>query len=112
MQESPAQRALTASGVALALALTAIALFLPPLAEATLASVLRVVGTGLALAIGLLLHWVFLGIAAHRMGRSRGGWVGLAVLLFPVGSVAALVLLSWFAHEGEPSTAAPAPHHG
>ena len=110
MQETPAQRALTASTIALAAALAGIAMFLPPLAESTLASVLRIAITGIALAVGLLLHWVFLAIATRRMRRSTGGWVGLAVLLFPIGSVAALILLSWFSQEA--LAPAPAPHRG
>ena len=110
MQETPAQRALTASTVALAAALAGIAMFLPPLAESTFASVLRIVITALVLAVGLFLHWVFLGIATRRMGRSTGGWVGLAALLFPIGSVVALILLSWFSQE--PAAPAPAPRHG
>lgn len=110
MHESPAQRALTASTVALAVALGALVLFLPPLVRHTLGSVLRIVLTALALAVALLLHWVFIGIAARRMGRSLSGWVGLAVLLFPIGSVAALILLNWFTEESPGP--APAPHHG
>ena len=110
MNETPAQRALTASTLALAAALVAVAMFLPPLVERTLGSVLRIAMTGLALASAVLLHWIFLGIAASRMRRSVGGWVGFAVLLFPIGSVAALILLSWFGQEGQPG--APAPGHG
>ncbi len=110
MTETPAQRALTAATVSLALALVGIAMFLPPLAARTLDSVLRIVATALAVAVGLLLHWVFLAIATQRMGRSTGGWVGLSVLLFPIGSVASLVLLGWFTHDS--AAPAPAPHHG
>jgi hypothetical protein len=106
MPDTPAQRALGASTVALAVACAAMAAFLPPLLDATLASVLRTVLTGCALATGLLLHWVFLAIGARRLDRSVAGWVSLAVLLFPIGGVAALILLSFF---GDETTAAPAP---
>jgi hypothetical protein len=54
----------------------------------------------------LLLHWVFVGIAAHRMARSVALWVGFSALLFPIGSVAALVLLAWLHDEAEPAHAA------
>jgi len=111
MPDSPAQKAYAASTVSLLLALACLALFLPPFLEQTTASVLRTVFTGLALATSLLLHWAFLGIGARRAGRSVGFWVGgMAVLLFPIGGAAALVLLSWFSSEGV--APAPAPHHG
>jgi hypothetical protein len=42
------------------------------------------------------------------MRRSVAAWVGLSVLLFPIGSVLSLVLLGWFSDErGSP---APAPY--
>ena len=107
MTESAEHRALSASTVALVVAVGCIAFFLPPLAQGTLGSVLRTVATGIGLACALLLHWVFLGIAARRMQRSVAGWVGLSVLLFPVGSAAALILLGWLGDERhEPAAAA------
>lgn len=106
MPDTPAQRALGASTVALIVACAGIAAFLPPLLEATLASVLRIVLMGCAIAVGLLLHWVFLAIGARRLGRSVAGWVALSVFLFPIGGVAALILLSFF---GDEAVAAPAP---
>ena len=60
--------------------------------------------------LALPLHWVFLGLAVHRLGRSLRGWLALAVLLFPVGGAAALILLGWMQAEPSPSPApAPAP---
>ncbi|MDO8418464.1 MAG: hypothetical protein Q7S90_00410 [Rubrivivax sp.] len=105
--ESAHQRALTASTVALLAAVAGIAMFLPPLVERTTATPLRAAATGVALACAILLHWVFLGIGARRMQRSVAGWVSLSVLLFPVGSAAALMLLSWFDDE---RSALPAAH--
>ena len=99
MKETADQRALTASTVALVVSLGCLALFLPPLLERTVATPLRATATGLALACALILHWVFLGLAAKRMRRSVAGWVSMAVLLFPVGSAAALILLSWLGDE-------------
>ncbi len=106
MTESPAQRALTAATVSLAVAVACIAMFLPPLAAHTIDSVLRVVAIGLVLACALLLNGVFIGIAARRMGRSAASWVSLSLVLFPVGSAAALILLNWYCDEA----GAPAPH--
>jgi len=101
MAETPAQRALTAATVSLVVAAGCLALLIPPLSAVTLGSVLRTVIVSLTLASALLLHWVFLAIAARRLGRSVGGWVGLSVLLCPVGSAAALILLAWFRSESE-----------
>ena len=94
-----AQRALVDSAVALAAACAALAMFLPPLVNTTLNSVLRTVLTGLVVAVAMLLHWAFLGIGAHRMGQRVVPWVALALLLFPVGGAAALILLVWFLQE-------------
>lgn len=86
--------ALADSALALLVGCGAVAMFLPPLDASTAASWPRIVAAALAIAIALPLHWVFLGIAARRLGGSVGGWVGLSVLLFPVGGVAALILLA------------------
>jgi quinol-cytochrome oxidoreductase complex cytochrome b subunit len=97
--ETPDQRALTASTLALVVAVGCVALFLPPLLDRTVATTLRATAAGLSLTCAVLLHWIFLGMAAKRMQRSAAGWVALAVLLFPVGSAAALILLSWLSKE-------------
>lgn len=99
MNDSPAQRALGASTLALVVACACIAAFLPPMVEATVQSVPRMALLGCAIAAGLLLHWAFVGIAAHRLARSVAGWVSLAVLLFPIGGIAALILLGFFGDE-------------
>ena len=88
------QRALIDATLALLAALAGIAMFLPPLLQATTGSVLRSVAAGLLIALAMPLHWVFLGMAARRLHRSVAGLVGLSVLLFPVGSAAALILLA------------------
>ena len=107
MPETPAQRALTASTVCLAAAAGCVALLLPPLNERVFDSVLRIVLIGVTLALTMALHWVFLGIAARRARRSVAGWVSLAVLLFPIGGAAALILLGWFSSENNGD---PVPH--
>lgn len=91
--EAAAHRALAGAAAALLAALGCIALLLPPLAERTLAAPLRTALTVLALAGAMLLHWWLLGRAARRLQQSVVAWVGLSVLLFPVGSAAALLLL-------------------
>jgi hypothetical protein len=99
MIETRAQRATTASALSLAVGGACAAAFVPPMQAATLDSVLRTVLTGIALAAGLILHWIFLGIAARSLRRSAARWVGASVLLCPVGSVAALVLMNWLIAE-------------
>ena len=104
MNDSPALNALKSSAAALVVAIASLAMFLPPLLDRTTETPLMAAAVGVALATALLLHWVFLAIGARRLGRSVAGWLGLSVLLFPVGSVASLVLLGWFSQEA----AAPA----
>lgn len=106
MTESPVQRALAASTASLVVAVACLALFLPPMVVQTTGSVWRSVAAGLAMATAMLLHWVFLAITARRMGRSTAGWVALSLLLFPVGSVAAVVLLGWFRDDAERTASA------
>jgi hypothetical protein len=108
MHHKSSQRALFDSTLALLAAIAAIAMFLPPMLQATTASLPRTLVTGLVIALSIPLHWVFLGIAARRLGRSVAGWVGLSVLLFPVGSAAALILLAWGLTERAPDAHAVA----
>ncbi|GAB4042027.1 MAG: hypothetical protein Fur0014_13910 [Rubrivivax sp.] len=107
--QTSAQKAIGASALALVVAFASIVAFLPPMVEATVQSVPRTVLLGLAIATGVLLHWVFVGIAAHRLERSVPGWVALSVLLFPIGGIAALILLGFFGEEAArgPATSAP-----
>lgn len=102
----PVQRALMASAVSLIVACACLALFLPPMVQKTTSSVPTTVFIALAMAAAMVLHWVFTGIAAQRMARSVFGWVALS-LLFPVGGVAALVLLAWFGDEAALDAAHP-----
>jgi hypothetical protein len=99
MNESPAQRALAASTVALAVAVACLLAFVPPLFERLLGTPVRIVFAALVLATALVLHWAFLGIGVRRLGRPVAGWLALAVTLFPIGGAAALILLSWFSDE-------------
>lgn len=106
---SSAHRALGASTLALVVACASIVPFVPPMVEFTVQSIPRIVLLGSAILAGMLLHWVFLGIAARRLGRSVLGWVALAVGLFPIGGVTALILLGFFGDEAEHGLSARAP---
>ncbi len=103
MSENPTRQAITTSAVALAAAVACIAAFLPPLVSHTTASVMRVVLLGSVLSLAMVLHWFYLGRAAARLGRSVLGWVALAVLLFPIGGAAALLVLGPSAGDAEPA---------
>jgi hypothetical protein len=102
-----AQRALGGSTLALVLAVAAVFAFLPPMADATLSSLSRTLLLVAAIAVGVVLHGAFLGIAARRLGRPAAGWVALALLLFPIGGIAALLLLGFFSDEGRHAASAP-----
>ena len=89
-----AQRALVDSALALLAACLAIAMFLPPLAAATAASAWREAAAVGVVVLALPLHWFSLAAAARRLGVAPAGWLGLAVLLCPLGGAAALILLA------------------
>jgi hypothetical protein len=109
MSDTPAQNALAAAAVALVVACACVAAFLPPMLDRTFETVPRIVLFGLVLVTAQLLHWAFLGIAAHRLERSVAGWVALSALLFPIGSFAALILLAWLCNDRTLPATAPAP---
>jgi cytochrome bd-type quinol oxidase subunit 2 len=96
-----ASSALSASAVALLLCGVGVMMFLPPLVDETVASLPRTVLFGLVIAASLLLHGVFLAIAAQRQGRRAGRWLVVALLLPVLGSVLALVVLAWFENEAK-----------
>ncbi len=101
-----ASSALSASAVALLLCAAGVMMFLPPLVDETVASLPRTVLFGLVIAASLVLHGVFLAIAAQRQGRSPVRWVMLAVLMPVVGSIVAVVMLAWFENEAKAAAAA------
>ena len=109
MTETSAHRALSASTLSLIVCCASIVPFLPPMVEGTVQSIPRMMLLGSAISVGMLLHWVFVGIAARRLGRSVLGWVSLSVLLFQIGGIAALILLGHFGDEAsrQPATSTP-----
>ena len=99
MNETPAQRAVSAALLTL-LAFGGCLYFLisgslgPTLGKLPIPMLL-----GIGLCVSLFLHWFFVGLAAHRLGRSVAGWVALTVLGFPIASIVALVLYYWLEAE-------------
>lgn len=94
-----ARRALTAAAGSLVAAGGALACLLPPLNERLFEFVSLTVAVSLALAVAILLHLIFVGIAARRLGRRAWPWVLGALLLFPVASIIGLILVDWYADE-------------
>ena len=76
MQLSRAHQPIAAAAVSLMVFGACVAAFLPPFNEHTLASMPLVVLLGLAIAVSLVLHLIFIGLAARRLGRSPLWWVG------------------------------------
>ena len=105
MEISRAQRPLAAAAISLLVFAACVAAFLPPLNAYGWDSVPLTVLLGLAIAISLVLHLVFVGIAARRLGRSSAAWAALALITFPVGSIIGLILIEWFGEEQRPGTA-------
>lgn len=105
MRDAAVHRAVNLAASALLVSMLCGTAFLPPMAESTRQSAALAVSLALALATAAVLRWVFLGIAAQRSGRSVPGWVAFSVLLFPIGSAAAVILPGWRPDEAR---AAPA----
>ncbi len=99
MQVSNAQQPVAAAAVSLLAWGACVAAFLPPFNASASTSAAFAVLLGLAIATTLVLHLVFVGIAAHRLGRSPAKWVALALVTFPLGSIVGLILLEWFGEE-------------
>lgn len=105
MRDRPVLSALAVSTLALLVCMASGAALLPPLVDVAARSTLHATSFGATLVLAMAVHWIFLAIAARRMQRSIAGWVSLSVLLFPIGSAAALVLLNWLDHEPMPAPA-------
>lgn len=99
MQVDRAQQPIAAAAVTLVLLIISIAAFLPPLSHTTLQSVLLMIAAGLGIFICLVLHLVFIGIAAKRLGRSPVVWVLVALFTFPIASIIGLILFEWFSEQ-------------
>jgi hypothetical protein len=111
MQASRAQQPIAAAAVSLLAFGACVAAFLPPLNQQTLASIPLIIVLGLALAASFILHLIFVGLAAHRLGRSALWWVALALLTFPVGSIVGLILFEWFSEDDRSTPAAAQVKH-
>jgi ABC-type thiamin/hydroxymethylpyrimidine transport system permease subunit len=105
MQVARAQQPIAAAAVTLVICIACIASFLPPLSKYTTASVPLVILAGLGMAVSLILHLIFVGVAAKRLGRSPTLWVVIALCGFPIASIIGLILFEWFSDEQNQSPA-------
>jgi len=101
MFDRHSQHAISAAAISLFVFIASAACFLPPLNQYVLHSVPLVVLLGIAIAVSLILHFVFVGIAAQRLRRGVPLWVSLSVLFFPIGSIVGLILFEWFSDKSK-----------
>ena len=105
MQVARAQQPIAAAAVTLVVWIGCIAAFLPPLVKHTTSSVALIILAGLGIAVSSILHLIFVGVAAKRLGRSPTLWVVIAVCGFPIASIVGLILFEWFSDEQNQSPA-------
>lgn len=99
MDDHRATSALTAAALALLVGTVCGALLIPPMSAAAAQLPGRTPALLATLIVAALMHCFYLARAAHRLGRHVPGWLALSLLLFPIGSAAALVLLGWLRRE-------------
>ncbi|MRW94264.1 hypothetical protein GJ699_30245 [Duganella sp. FT80W] len=105
MQVAPAQQAIAAAAVTLVLWICGVAAFLPPLLNYTLSSVLYIIAAGIGIFVCWVLHLIFIGIAAKRLGRSVGVWVIIAAIGMPLASIIGLIMFEWFSDQEKQAAA-------
>lgn len=99
MQVARAQQPIAAAAVTLVLWGVCVASFLPPLLDYTLKSVLLMIAAGMGIFICWVLHLVFIGIAAKRLGRSVVAWVVVSAIFMPLASIIGLIMFEWFSEQ-------------
>jgi hypothetical protein len=99
MQLSRAQQPIAAAAVSLVVFCACIAAFLPPLNRHTLHTPALTILLGMTIAVSLILHLIFIGIAASRLARSPVLWVIIALCTMPIASIIGLILFEWFSDE-------------
>jgi len=96
MQIAHAKQPIAAAAVTLVCWIFGVACFLPPLNHYTLHSVLLMIAAGIGIFVSMVLHLIFIGMAAKRLGRSPVLWVIVALCFFPVASIIGLILFEYF----------------
>ena len=103
MQIAHAKQAIAAAAVTLVCWIIGVACFLPPLIQHTLQSVLLIIAAGIGIFVSMVLHLIFIGMAARRLGRSPAVWVSVTLFGFPVASIIGLILFEWFSENQAPA---------
>jgi ABC-type thiamin/hydroxymethylpyrimidine transport system permease subunit len=94
-----AQQPIAAAAVSLVIWVACVASFLPPLNRYTTDSVPLIILAGFGIAVSVILHLIFIGVAAKRLGRSPTLWVVVALCGFPIASIVGLIMFEWFSDE-------------
>jgi len=105
MTNAPAARAMTAAAASLLAFGACLFMFLPPMVNHTTANIALTVFLGMAMASSIVAHLVFIGIAAHRLGRRAWLWVVIALIGFPISSIVGMIVLGFFDEEQASPTA-------
>jgi hypothetical protein len=103
MQVAHAKQPIAAAAVTLVCSIIGVAAFLPPLVYRTTESVPLIMVASIGLAVSMILHLIFIGMAAKRLGRSPTVWVVVAVFGFPIASIVGLILFEWFSENQAPA---------
>ncbi|MYN20243.1 hypothetical protein GTP81_26220 [Rugamonas sp. FT107W] len=105
MQIARAQQPIAAATVSLIVWVLCVAAFLPPLNKHILGSVPLIILTGLGIAVSLVVHLVFIGMSARRLGRSPVLWVLVCLFLLPIASIVGLILFEWYSDQEKQASA-------
>lgn len=105
MEIARAQQPIAAAAVTLVLWIACVASYLPPLVQHTTQSVLLMIATGIGILVCYVLHLVFVGIAARRLGRSPLLWVIVSAIFMPIASIIGLIIFEWFSEQDKQAAA-------
>lgn len=101
-----AKASISAASLALLVMIFCIGAFVPPFSGRTLDSVVLMVAFGIGIAVCLVVHLWYVGVAARQLGRSAAGWVALALFTLPIGSIVAWIVFERAAAQGREQSAA------
>lgn len=96
MSNPSANRAMSAATGSLLAFGASFYLLLQHTVEAQSVEVGKTVMLACVMAASLVLHLIFVGMAAHHLKRRAWVWVLIALLGFPISSIVGLVLLAYF----------------
>lgn len=109
MKNTPASRAAAAAAVTLAVMVGLVILLVMQASGQGNAKAVLLPLLGLALTCSIILHLVFVGILAQRLGRRPTWYVLGALLTLPIGSAVGLILYEWHTQTDHPSTEGGSP---